>query len=211
MKCIINFLILFILVPSLYAEGLNELIGSEEYKNFDRATRRATVIKEGYNLNQSEYIDLFSKGKSGVKQILNWLGSGSGEFKKLKNEAEINKGFIVAKQNFLILGTPEEDVIYLTVLIPKPVSVVASSWGLFQEFIELEPPALEIDSKEDIEIDSFQGQIYFHRKEGACSLLLKLSKGTFFNLFTKTCANREHLISLSKSLDIARLNQKINS
>ncbi len=215
MKSRIAYLISLLMACSLAGEtnsqqSVDDLIATKEYRDFARKTRRAGEIQAGYT-TQSEYLGLFSKGKAGAKQILEWLGTGSGQYKRGHIDARSEQGYLKGEVGFLILALPEQQKLGVTVLLPKPSSVSASTWGLFDEFRQLQPPALVIDSEESVSGKFGNGQLYYHRAEGACSLLIKLARGGILNIHATTCAYREHIIDLANSLDVRRLNQKLNS
>lgn len=191
-------------------QTIDDLIATKEYRDFARKTRRAGEIQAGY-ITQSEYLGLFSKGKAGGKQLLEWLGTGDGQFKRGHIEAKSEQGYLKGQVDFQVLSLPDKQKLTLTVLLPKPSSVSASSWGLFDEFRQLQPPTLIIDSEETISGRFGSGQLYYHKAEGTCSLLIKIARGGLMNIYTTSCAYREQIIELANSLDVRRLNQKLNS
>lgn len=198
-----------LLATTLSAQGINDLISSERYKNFKKGGSLSRTDLSDYQ-GTSEYLKLFTRGKNGIKPLLSWLGTGSGQFKRGRTELITDKGFIGASAQFAILNSESEDKIYMTIYVPKPQSVSASTMGLYKEFRQIQPPDLVVEQVENIEIDSLSGKVFYH-KTGACSLLVTLTKGAILNLYTKTCANREPLIELGKSLDLSRTIQKLNN
>lgn len=202
--------LMFSMPVTINAQSVRDVMSSESYKNLVKGGKRAAIERRNQP-QHSEYLKLFSGGRNGAKPLLSWIGEGSEQFKKHRSGYDTHKGFIEANTSFSIIGSPEDDKISLIIYVPKPPSVAASTMGLFKEFIILQPPELAVEQEEEIVISSFKGKIYHHKNEGACSLLLKMSHGSILNLHTKTCANREYLIALANSLDIKRLNQKLNS
>jgi len=206
----IHLLTILLLSSIATAQSVDVLFQSSEYRDFARTVRRANNIKAGYAV-RSEYLSVFANGKNGVKQLLDWIGTGSAEFKRLRPELETVKGYVKARSNFVILSSAAQDKIEMTILLPKPSSVSASSWGLFDEFRDLEPPNLVIDTQENVETLTSKGKLYYHKKEGACSIVVKILHGGLLNLRTSSCVNRQHLLDLLDSLDLIRLNQKLSS
>jgi hypothetical protein len=99
----------------------------------------------------------------------------------------------------------------LTVLIPHPAFLAVVEGKLVPDFGQREPPDLKTTGSDKITVQGYSGTLYLLRSE-RCSVLFKLSKSSEVELrSTEPCGDFSHMKELGNSLNLQRLDQKLQS
>lgn len=194
------------------AQPLREVLKSEQLRALDNQTRHSRRAKHEARkqADQTNFDKVFNKSDGGPRNLLDWLGRPDDElYIPGATSVRIHKDFALAERRYAL---PKQGLnIHLTVLVPAPENIAAVQYGLFKEASALLPPInRKEDEAEKLKHGQFEAEL-FSDKENQCALVVKLTKGTIFNLSTPVCEKRAELIKLMEQLDLKRLNRKLDT
>jgi len=192
--------------PCAWAETLKEFMETKAFKKYKRQTISS---KELYGPKWFKTGSNFQKlfiSEDGPRVLLDWLAINSIALTPgpIKYHKQIE--YVGLEKQF---STHKLKRLSLTVLVPHPKFLDSREAGLLKPFFFFEPPALKTVYGEELDINSFNATMH-QKGDGSCSLLLKLTKGAIVNI-AGGCNLKSDLINTAKTLDLKRLNEKLNS
>ena len=172
---------------------------------------RAREVKELYAGKWLEpgtnFTAIFINGKGPLK-LLDWIGSVFEDITPGPENLLRSEEFVGAEKVFKDSHFNE---LHVTILVPHPKFKSVVELGLLPAFSKFEPPALRLDSTEDITISHSLGSKLYVHEDGSCSIVIKLPKSSMINVGVKSCGNKDSLAYLAKKLDVERLSMKLQS
>ncbi|NLF25874.1 MAG: hypothetical protein GX589_09500 [Deltaproteobacteria bacterium] len=205
--------VLFSFISAVLAAGNVRAAGLEDFEGSGQmnviADQTDKHEKELYSCDwggpQTNYGRLFC-GRQGNLVLSEWLNLQTTAFKCERAITRILFSYIeMARSCQASKGRP----ISILLMVPHPRYLAHVEGGLLEDFKKLEPPLLVADSVESISVHNFPAKI-FRKKDGACSILIKLAKGAVLNLSGR-CEDLEQIKALGEDLTIDRLNSKLES
>ena len=99
----------------------------------------------------------------------------------------------------------------LTILVPHPAFLTVVDGNLVSDFSQRIPPALKVAGSEKMKNGSYEGTAYSLQSD-RCSLVFNVSRHVLIELRSiEVCRNNENIISLAESLNLIKLDQKLQS
>ncbi len=155
---------------------------------------------------RTHYDSLWVAPKPGLL-LLEWIGPKLPDFKLDQVSAAKRDEYAYVQA---ILKTKERVTVELTIQVPKPQYITMAEYGTLVSFNRFKPPLLDVVADQTVPIQDREAQ-YYRARDGSCSLLLRLEKQGILNLRTEKCMNAPVMMKAARSLNLTRLNQKLNS
>lgn len=172
-----------------------------EMKRMDEDLHGPRWFKPG-----SEFARIFS-AQEGPNLLNTWIAPGTGSFIAGPQEEQTLREYIMAERTYTSAETAD---IKVRVIVPHPKYASMIPFGLIQAFAEIEPPVLQFENKEQVEVRHRKADIYT-LKNGGCFLLIKITRSAVVQVLQPECRSLHDLMKLGELLDIARLERKLNS
>ncbi len=192
--------------PPSFADPLSDLINSPQMNKFQAGAGLDDLygpryLKQGSNFG-SVFID--NDGFESLQQWASPLEAGftGGAIGGYKSTEYVESSRIYQSE--------KASEIRVRILIPHPKFVPMLKYNLIKPFSEIQPPELDINNEENIDIRGDKARLFTH-KDGACSLLINISKSGLIQLFQQECSGLHNLVTLAELLDIKRLERKLES
>ncbi|MCO6431788.1 MAG: hypothetical protein J5J00_13095 [Deltaproteobacteria bacterium] len=204
---LVIFACLFVVIEPIRAESLEELMQSPVLMYPDTADGDTNRLDDAkWFEGRPNLFKIFRSGEKPALLLLDWLGEVVSIDFSLSSK-DVGRDQKIASLH-LIYEAPEESRIRVDLLIPHPLHQEQVKLGLVTAFAKLEPPTLQVNSFERMVIRGNEAFLYEH-KDGACSLLFKLTMEGRLNFFTDKCEHSAHLVNLAEQSDISRLKHKL--
>lgn len=187
-------------------DALRDLVESPEMKKFDQHNNDKDLYSERWLKPGTEFAALFLKADGGLN-LNTWIAPVSGSYVAGQQSSVNYQEYVESERVYSSALAADMNV---KILVPHPKFAGMLQFGLIKAFAELEPPKLQFESRENIEVASQKGTIYIH-KDGGCSLLIKTVKSSVINISQKVCSNTNDITELAKLLDYKRLERKLFS
>jgi hypothetical protein len=192
--------------PFAEAQSLNE-IDRRMRQDKLRANRSPTVLfGEKHFDPESNFYRVFETA-SGPANLLNWLGLITSDFVVREQSVMRHKEYAEARKVF---RAPHGQQIELLILVPHPRYVLSRTLALLPAFASIEPPGLQINFEEVIEIQGLPAKIY-SLNQGGCALQVPISQQGLLNLKIDHCHDKGIMLRLAEKFDIQSLNAKLES
>lgn len=191
-----------------FADNLKIVLESEEMARLEQDTPQ----DEEYFLSPqwlprgTNFSYIFTS-PTGIEDIIRWLFSNIPVYDPSRGSHTRKKEFVAAQQE---IDLKRKQVVTISVLVPHPKFRSLVEYGLVKEFKRLEPPELAIKSSSVVTIANKQGTLY-NEDGGSCSVLLKLVERSVLQTRLNDCPDPQALIDFTATLDIARLEAKLES
>jgi len=189
------------------AEDLRDIENAASFRRIERLTHidSFTRYQGGWTKPGENYSQLFAHD-SAILLLNAWLGTSEPVLKVVRERTQTVGDYTLLGRTYESENGKE---IYLDVLVPHPRHLMEAEMGLLKDFQSYEPPSLPIESKEEVKIRRWKGSFY-EKKDGRCSLLMKMSKGSIINI-ESACSERADMIRLAEKLSLERYETMMNS
>ena len=188
-------------------EELTDFANLDELNNRSSKLVQDDTSKERWFQPNSNYGRLFLTDR-GRELIPTWLGMSSSEFKLDGFEQKFQRSFcgISAKYSS---KRKNESLFSLTVLLPHPRSLSSRALNLIKEFTDLEKKIIAADSIETVRISGIQAKLGLSPEEEVCRIIVPTARSGILYVETSGCKDGKKLLEFVESLDIIRLNGKL--
>lgn len=200
--------------PVATASPLESLKESRAMQDFK--AREVTGSKRSNNVSRDTYlrgIDPTSnfatvwRTQSGGLELLNWAGSKLPHYRSHKPRSDRKDEVVVAEMDLL---DNKKATATITIVVPHPSMAPLVEANVLPETRIYRPPVLKVVSEKTIAVSEGTGTLY-ETEKGGCVIVIPLAQQSLLNVSMVDCKNTEMLIDIAKSLDISRLNRKLNS
>jgi hypothetical protein len=209
-KLLLSTACIFLLCQNAYSGPLDELAQSPEMIKFDKESKiiaaqseSASVwFKPGSNLEK-----IFASSK-GAQEVISWIDTSVTTWRKSKFSSRQRPEYLMTQVHYhnTILSADVD----VTILIPHPRYQEIVNLKLVKDFTDLEPPAFKPVSDDLVNIQGNPGHAYL-RPQDKCSLVIKVNHDAVVNVESDDCNSTSSIIAFAKSLNISRLNRKLDS
>lgn len=192
---------------SAHADPLSEVIESKAFKRIDRPQHgKSGLYTSKWFTPGSSFEAVFVDPKGG-SLLLDWLGVGSLGLTLGALESHRVLEYVMASR---VLLTEDLGRIEISARVPHPKFRDTIEMGLIDAFVNLEPPKLKILYSKQIAVGE-ESAMYYEHEDGACSVVLKGSRGSLINIFTPSPKHCEVLGDIANKLDLTRFNERLNA
>jgi len=188
------------------ADSLEDVLSSRTLHNLSKATVQSAARNRSKEMPRTNYEALWTSERPG-SELLQWLGATLSGFKVISRSANQRKEYA---HGFIIFTNREKVSVELTIQVPHPSYLTMAQYGTLADFNRFRPPALDVVADQTVPIQGIEAK-YYRARDGACSLLFPLEKYGIVNLYTQKCSDAPIMMSIAKSLNFARVNQKLTS
>jgi hypothetical protein len=189
------------------SEDLTDFADIDELNHRSSKLVQADNSKERWFQPDSNYGRVFLTDR-GRELILTWLGMGSSEFRIDGFEQKFQRSFCGVTAKYSSKRKNETPFI-LTVLIPHPRSLSSRALNLIKEFTDLEKQVTSAESVEDVRISGVQAKLALSPEQEICRIMTPLVRSGLLYIETSGCKDGKKLMEFAESLDITRLNGKL--
>lgn len=186
------------------AQTFDEILQSRELQKIER---EHTYKKEVYDADPTSNFASIWESSSSPKLLLTWLGVAFTRYRLTESTAGIFAEYAGAS---ILLRSKEGVPVRLDVQVPKPSYWTMAKLKTLASFNRFRPPTLDVIAEQVVPIQGLEAN-YYRTSKGECSLLFNIEKMGIVNLSTRKCADSRVMMDVAKSLDFARLNQKLTS
>jgi hypothetical protein len=187
-------------------QTLDEVMQSEAMRQIQRKDGTARVQSKQPSAARTHYESLWVAEKPGL-MLLEWIGSKLPDFKLDQVLAARRDEYAFVWAAFI---TKERLTVELTIQVPKPEYLTMAEYGTLVSFNRFKPPLLDVVADQTVPIQDREAK-YYRARDGACSLLIKIEKQGIVNLRTKKCSDAPIMMKAARSLNLTRIDQKLNS
>lgn len=195
--------------PALYAqaENLKEFMESKAFRGYQRSTTSTRALhgpkwfKPGSNFQKVFLL------QDGASLLLEWLGVSAVSLTPGKTVFHKKIEYSGAEKQFVNSASWK---ITLAVYVPHPKFRATRQTGLLEPFNLFQPPKMEVVYTQKLDIKGLPA-IMYEKPDGSCSLFIEANKGAIVNIAAERCEPRADLLSLAQALDLARLNDKLDT
>lgn len=186
------------------AQTFDELLQSRELQKLERFQKPRQAIYDGDPT--SNFASIWDSNTS-PGLLLTWLAVGFTGHHGTESRSGIFTEYAGAS---IMLRNKEGIQVRIDVQVPKPSYTTMARYKTLASFNRFRPPTLDVIAEQVIPIQGIDAN-YYRTRKGECSLLFNVEKMGIVNLSTKRCADSRVMMGIAKSLDFARLNQKLTS
>jgi hypothetical protein len=196
--------------------GLSPLLYAQDFEGFtdirELQKKSGELVKPDFNERKwfepgSNYGKLFIEPQA-RKNVINWLGSLTSEYKPQDYYEFGNRSFIGVKADYKSKRTLDAPI-KLEVLLLHPRAKSSRELKLIPEFNEREARTKNAAHHEQIKIRDLVADLGYNPELEQCSISVQLPKQSLLYLETTKCHEGKQLVQFSESIDIQRLIEKL--
>ena len=173
-------------------------------KNAPPGQRRDTYLK---GIDPTSNFAILWRQPNGGLELLNWAGAKLPNYRAHKARS-VRKDEIVLGEIDLL--DSKKATAKVTIVVPHPSMSPLVEANVLPEMRGYKPPVLKVVSEKTIALTEATGTLY-ETEQGACVIVVPLEQKSLVNIGMADCKNTDMLVDIAKSLDIPRLNRKLNS
>ena len=170
------------------------------------------INKDGPKDNLADWVDpstpfgrvLLNSGPE--SELSEWLAPSPNGIREHKRSVRRKPEYLQITHEYESMRS--KALIRIRFYLPYPKYGPMTDYGLVSELPELFPPKRGILSSESILVGEIQADLY-HEPRGACSILIKLPKYSFFEGTINDCTNSGELIGLIEALNLNPVIEKL--
>lgn len=190
--------------------ALDDLVRSPAFDEFQTQSsklKRKTSRDKKWLPTDSEYSSLFGSQRA-VMQLIEWVAPYVQGYTKFEVDAEKTPEYVRASAKYA--ARDDQDLFNVVILVPHPRNIRSASLNLLESFKKAREVPAELASSQTYKVRGLDAIV--HRdKADQCSLVMELKRGALINITTKQCKEEKRLLDFARSLDITRLNRKLDS
>ena len=196
-----------LVASSVSAETLDDLINSREFTTLKKKLNRKKAHSlDTVWLDNSSNKGLIFTSLDGARFVETWLALSSKKYKLVNRSGEMRDELLISKRRY---QSPTNKLIMVRTVLPHPHYETMAKFNLLNEFAELEPPKVNAEYTEELQIGE-RPAAFYHLKDCTCSILLKLEHETRVYLNT-ACENSKEMKELATLFSYDRFVKKLNS
>jgi hypothetical protein len=177
-------------------------------RRIDAKAERRLYGAEWFKAN-TNFAKLFTSA-DGPQLLIEWIGVPR-DLGPRQSTYSREREYVIALRKF---DTPHSGVAEISVMVPHPKYRQARVLGLLPEFSALTPPKLKVTRQINLEINNHTAQYFDHeldRDAVKCTIVIPLVVDAVLVVSANRCQNTDALIEIGRSIDLERLEAKLNS
>jgi hypothetical protein len=192
------------------AQAFEELKASEAYQKLEFGLGLPRKVDRNTGNKPKEYLSNYESlwaAPQGVRLLVQWL-----ELRIPNYHLDIFSSGIRNDHGAVeaILRNRQRVKVTVTIQIPLPTYKTMARHKTLSTFNRYRPPALHAVGSQTVQIHGITVDYYRHAT-GACSVVLPTDQEGLINLYVTSCNDSAAMFEVAKALNLARLNQKLNS
>lgn len=191
-------------------DSISEVQNSELKSEFDKVSgklQRETNKKSIWIDPKSNFSEIWKSQKS-PKLLAEWLLSNLNGYYRVSDKTRKESEYAFSSTNFLSHSGSEKLSVFI--IVPHPRSASAAKFLLIPQFAELRPPKLKATESSTTVIQGRPADFY-RTSLSECVYVISLAREAVLSLSSNQCQDPKRLETLARTLDIVRLNRKLES
>ncbi len=191
-------------------QTFDELQTSEAYRALELNQRSSRQRSPSFKKKSREYYGNYESlwaAPQGMRLLVDWLDMRLAKYRLtiLSSGIKNDHGSVEA-----ILQNQQRIKVLITLQVPIPTYKTMAQNKTLISFNRFRPPALAVVGSQIVEINGIKADYYRHAT-GACSVVIPIEQAGLINLQVGSCTQSSTMFEVANLLNVARLNQKLNS